>query len=597
MNATGPASDARIAFDQRGFALEATIFTMVIATIVMAALFTAAMTTFRTAGMELGNTRAIYAAEGGAEAAMAQLTAALEDGNLSDSELALLAPPTIQGFSFDSFDVQRLGGIVIEPITDGPFIGLKSLTQRVDIYSEAVDPIGNSGAVIVSAKAQAIPIFQFGVFYEKDLEITNGPPMYFDGWVHSNGNIFLSSNNSYFRDVITTPGSLVHDRKDNHDIKHGVHVADAGGTDVQLSFDSRSHPTANAFRARSHADFDDRVKTGAYAVDTLRLPLPGGMSAHEVIRVREGTDGSLERATKWAWKADFHVTIDLNAALNAGNTCTYITMDRGTTGLATPGLADCEAIFDFNYEKFVDGRESRWVDVLDVNIAALNAWMSGAPADRQVSIFYVEFTGAGTAPDLTGDGVYPAVRLQNGAWLFAPLSVATEWPMIVDGDYNTVGWQPAAVVGDNLTILSNAWDDADPEHQNTFGSNPGHAFPVNFSRTNASNTSVFAAVMAGHSSTPCDHESPGCGGSVQYGGGLENFPRFLERWSGRTLTYYGSLVSLYEAQMATGTWGGSYYSPPGRNWFFDTRFRDPANLPPGTPVVGNVIHTAFRPVH
>ena len=43
-------------------------------------------------------------------------------------------------------------------------------------------------------------------------------------------------------------------------------------------------------------------------------------------------------------------------------------------------------------------------------------------------------------------------------------------------------------------------------------------------------------------------------------------------------------------------WNGGYYSPPARNWEFDTRFEDPANLPPGTPVVGNLIHTAFRPV-
>jgi len=573
------------ASDNRGFALEATIFTMVIATIVMAALFTAAMTTFRTTGMEVGNTQAIYAAEGGAEAAMAQLTTALEDGVLTASELALLSPPTITGFSFDSFTVTREGGIVIEPITDGPFAGLRSLTQRVNIFSEARDPIGNSGAVIVSAKAQAIPIFQFGVFYDQDLEITNGPPMYFDGWVHSNGNIFLSSNASYYRDVITTPGNLYHDRKDSHGVLNGVHVANAAGTDVNLQFDSRSHPINDDFRNRSNADFDDRVKTGAYGVDTLRLPLPGGMAPHEVIRVREVTDGSLERSTKWSWKADFHITVALDAALTDTNTCDHITIDRGATGLSSPNSSDCDDIFDFTYEKFVDGRESRWIDVLDVDIDELYDWIGGDPGGRVVSIFYVEFTGAGI--DVTGDGVYPVVRLVEGTQLDYPLSVATEWPLMTLGDYNTNGWQPAALVGDNLTILSNAWRDEDTEHQD----------PNNFIRTNADDTDVNAAIMAGHSSTPCDHEDAGCPSSVQYGGGLENFPRFLERWSGRSLDYTGSLVSLYQSVIATGLWGGSYYSPPARNWFFDTRFRDPANLPPGTPVVGNVIHTAFRPVH
>ncbi len=46
-----------------------------------------------------------------------------------------------------------------------------------------------------------------------------------------------------------------------------------------------------------------------------------------------------------------------------------------------------------------------------------------------------------------------------------------------------------------------------------------------------------------------------------------------------------------------GTWNGDYYSPPSRDWIFDTRFEDWQNLPPGTPTVGNVIHTAFRPVY
>ncbi|NIP61063.1 MAG: hypothetical protein GWO17_24775, partial [Gemmatimonadetes bacterium] len=48
--------------------------------------------------------------------------------------------------------------------------------QYVDVYSEAREPAGSSNAVLVSAKAQAIPIFQFGVFFDDDLEATNGPP-------------------------------------------------------------------------------------------------------------------------------------------------------------------------------------------------------------------------------------------------------------------------------------------------------------------------------------------------------------------------------------------------------------------------------------
>jgi hypothetical protein len=118
-------------------------------------------------------------------------------------------------------------------------------------------------------------------------------------------------------------------------------------------------------------------------------------------------------------------------------------------------------------------------------------------------------------------------------------------------------------------------------------------------KPNATNTEVYGAILAGHSATPCDHEDAGCAGGYEdfYGGGIENFPRFLERWSGITLKYVGALVSIHESVIANSTWNGTYYSPPVRDWSFDTRFKDPTNLPPGTPVVGDVIHTAFRPVY
>ena len=61
--------------------------------------------------------------------------------------------------------------------------------------------------------------------------------------------------------------------------------------------------------------------------------------------------------------------------------------------------------------------------------------------------------------------------------------------------------------------------------------------------------------------------------------------------------FRGSLVSLAFSQQSTGLWGnGPYYRPPVRDWKFDTRFDQPQNMPPGTPGVGNVIHTAFRPI-
>jgi hypothetical protein len=556
------------------------------------------VTATRTANYDYRYTQVSFAAEAGADAIMAQLEDAIHDGAISDAELAAIVPPSIPGFTFSAVDATRLGGVQVQSITDGPFSGLYALTQYIDIFSEVRDPIDNSAAAIVTAKAQSIPIFQFGVFYENDLEITNGPPLEFVGWVHSNGNIYLSSDNAWYREVITTPNQLFHDRKDFHDVEFGVFINDAVGTEVPLDFDSRSHPVPAAFMAESHAKFDDRLKTGAYGVDTLRVPLPNGFDPAEIIAPRRAADGALERRAKFSWKADWAIEIDLGFVNNpADNLCGTMVSTRDG-GEQVPSNIECDAIFNLAWDAWFEGREKRYVDVLNIDLAQLFAWVGGN-AGRLSQIMHVTFTGVGHDPQ--GDGTFPIVRLLNGDQLENPFTFSTDFPLYVQGDYNRINWKPSALVGDAITFLSKAWNDV--QHQCT-SYDPAQLTLATicggFVKRNAASTEVWAAVLAGHTGTPCDHETPGCPGGYEdfYGGGVENFPRFLEDWSvGGTLTYRGSLVSIHWASKAVGTWNGNYYTPPTRDWQFDTRFRDPANLPPGTPVVGNVIHTAFRPVY
>ena len=695
----------RLRDDQRGFALEATLMVMLLISVLLAAAVLGAVTTTRTTSMDYRNSRVFYAAEAATEAIMGQLGQDMEDGYLDDEELAALVPPPLEGFSFDSFSVTKTGDAIVETITDGSFAGLYALTQKVEIYSEARDAVDNSSAIMISAKAQAIPIFQFGVFFEKDLEATNGPSMTFSGWVHANGNIYLSSNNAWYKDAITTPNEVYHDRKDNHSVYDGVYVDDAYNNEVKLLFDSRTHSDFNAFRARSDQDFDNRLKTNAYAVDSLKIPLPAGVGAEEVMRPREAGDTDEEKRAKFAWKADMYVVVDLvnltqrqavcgasgasktpdvvigdpgvvglqpveagvqitfkignncgwkggadfdveifgDGALmwtgsedDVGNLCTFnvtipfgvdelkvvitdhggspfdgtaiwknlqslldgttpwpiITMTR-PTGKVVPNIDDLCGIFKWEWSAFYDGREQNVRDIMNVNIAGLGLW-AGGMTDRASEIVYVEIKtpaniGAWSAAAkalLDDNTLDPAVRVINASILPNRMSIATDWPLYVRGDYNALAWKPSALVGDAITIQSDAWIDSD------------HKVQV-IQKLDATETEMWAAILAGHSATPCDHEVAPCPGGYTdfYGGGIENFPRFLENWSGIQFIYRGSLVSLDVAQRATGTWNGNYYSPPVRDWQFDTRFEDPSNLPPGTPVVGVVIRTAFRPVY
>ncbi len=671
---------------KNGFALAATLGVLTLLSVLVISVFANAMASFRSGMTDLEKSRTHFAAEAAAESAMAQLALVLEDAIIEDSELNSIVAPTIEGFTFDNFSVVRNGTVEMERITDGPFAGLFSMTQIVEITAEAVSRDYTRSAIMVTAKAQAIPIFQFGVFFEKDLEITNGPRLDFDGWVHSNGNIYLNSANQYFGDVITTPNSLYKDRKDRHGTNTGMWIADATATYNRLNFDSRTTPDPNAFRTASDAAFDNRVKTSAYGVDSLKVPLPSGVSPLVLMERRNNTDTPLERQSKFAWKADWYIEVDLSAVSGNSGTggATFATLlaqiqalidlypgdiadeledaledvddaleeinegdaddaidklndaqdefqdaggeglpgadhadlismanqisaninsggngqsggggsplcDNGIThtrsvGLTSPASNQCDDIFFFSYDKWYEGREQRYVDIIDIDVNALFNWMGNTPG-RQTSTIFITIDGSNPVLDPRGDGSYPVIRLINASSLEAPITFATNHPIYVQGHYNNnAAWYPSALIGDAITFLSTVWDDAD--HQAATQIRPV-----------AADTDIYAALLAGHSGTPCDHEVTPCGATSPYGGGLENFPRFLENWNPEILKFRGSLVSLTFSQQATGLWGnGPYYSPPVRDWEFDMRFDLPENMPPGTPVVGNVIHTAFRPI-
>jgi hypothetical protein len=596
---------------ERGFALEATVLILLLVSVLMVIGLAGVTTTTRTANFDYRNSRVFYASEAAAEGVIAQLEARLVDGALADSDYAALTAPSVPGFTVDSFGVSKVGGIVQETIANGPYTGLYSATQNIDIYSSVKDALGNRSANIVSVKAQSIPLFQFGVFYEGDLEVDPQPPMTFGGWTHSNGKIYVTSNNLYFLSMVTTPNIIVHNDKWENSVQNGVQIANASGTLKTLNFDSRSVPNFATFRSNSHTTFDDRLKTNAYGVDTLKVPLPSGVTPLAVIQPRVAGDVALLQSAKYSWKADWYIVVPVNTV--AAGTCPTMVSTRGA-GLVVPTGTDCQNIFRWTWEAFFDGRERRYVDVLDIDIAQLGIWVNKNIVTNATQIMYVTFSGtpvSNATNNAHSDGFRPVVRLINGSKLPNALTIATDRMLYVKGKYNTNTWVPASLVGDAITILAPGWTDASHtctayDTTRTVLRKVGTTNGVcnGFTVAVATVDSVFAAILAGHSGTPCDVYDAGCS-NPPFGGGLENFPRFLDDWTGVSFVYTGSLVSLSETQYFKRIWllpssaGGTdwYYNPPDRNWTFDTRFSNPVNLPPGTPTVGNMIHAAFRPVY
>jgi hypothetical protein len=140
----------------------------------------------------------------------------------------------------------------------------------------------------------------------------------------------------------------------------------------------------------------------------------------------------------------------------------------------------------------------------------------------------------------------------------------------------------AAVIADSVTLLSNAWSDTVSMKN-----------PLVMTNRNAATTYYRLAIAGGKN---INFPQPaGTGADFGTDGGVHNFLRYIEDWGGATLSYRGSLVSLYYSQYATGTFKCCtlVYSPPNRNYYFDTAFLDPTKLPPGTPMLQDVVNLTY----
>jgi len=142
------------------------------------------------------------------------------------------------------------------------------------------------------------------------------------------------------------------------------------------------------------------------------------------------------------------------------------------------------------------------------------------------------------------------------------------------------------VISDAVTFLSNAWSDAKSflYPHSLGGGSAGRA---------ATTTWYRMAIIAGKGKP--FPQPPSTVQDFGTDGGVHNFIRYLENWSGQTLYYRGSIVSLFFNRQAVGLYKccTNVYSPPTRGYNFDVEFLEPTLLPPRTPMFRDVNITGF----
>jgi hypothetical protein len=182
------------------------------------------------------------------------------------------------------------------------------------------------------------------------------------------------------------------------------------------------------------------------------------------------------------------------------------------------------------------------------------------------------------------------------------LTIATNGPLYTLGDVNSDSlrsdnepetprldspsgrWVPLMLAGDAITMLSNGWPrDYHADHAwggcqaATCTGTPGDVREVrtcaNHPADDATATRVAAAIVAGQVDT-----------ASTWGGGINNFPRFLECWTDVPHVIVGSLVIGFRSVYQRQPYHLYSYRPPDRDWGFDRNLESPARQPPGTPM-------------
>ena len=514
------------------------------------------------------------------------------------------------------------------------FAGLYGFEMPCTIACTAT-PLGQgqnlSATIAQTIQFTLIPLFQFAIFYNMDLEINPGAGMKINGHVHSNGDLWATGNGSganllVFSNYVEAAGAVTLTRStndpqyssttspnvsfiitNNNPLKNAnilsLPVGANSGNNNPTNILAILNPPPSAYAPPNYAAAYNGPGTNYLANEAdlvisntasgassngIAIITTNGNSYTNIFVYYENRKGVPDYLTFVQPDLMFTNNYTTNGGVKYTNTYSYYSYATNTT--------------------FYDFRETSTVRALQINVTNLVLWLAKTNNyTNAMGIFsygnaynLLKTTGGGQISQQGINSVYainsipltatqlPAVRMVNGM-LLPPygFTVATPDPIYVLGNYNTttngIGFStalgdtrytaPAALMGDAVTILSSSWSDS-------------YISTTTLSSRNPVATTLNAATLEGIVPSNGTH----------YSGGVENFLRLLENWSNSTtLAYNGSIVVMFPSQYATNFWvtTGTYYNAPNRAWGFDTNFNNAALMPPLTPQIKATIRSSW----
>jgi len=433
-------------------------------------------------------------------------------------------------------------------------------TNKVKIEAVAAMPGGGWIGMTEDVYARRTSLFMYQIFFEDELEILPGPNFNLTGLIHSNDDIYLNSNNNLriYTDSLTSAGNIYRGRLDRNEVNGNVYITETDNSGSLEEMEIGDDAGNASWEDIATTNWKGTVKDSTLGATEQQAPdlksfEPGGYyDTNAGMNIKVNTSGA---------EPVYEISV------GGGSPATYTSAQLGSALSET-------VVYD--YREHPSGgvpANNTPVKVTNIDINQLET-IVGASTNGVVYM-----TRDDAVPDTDGNEFSPdpgrvvsGFKLVNSATLNNPSTIVSDLPVYVQGDFNlhtstdpvVDTWQPCAIVADAITVLSNSWNDNNSNWRDP-AVDPTPSMP------NASSTEFNFVFITGNVPTE----------TGQYSGGLENFPRFLENWSGDTVDISGGFIQLFRSKYATGNWSyGDYYQAPVRDWKSEPRFSNLDDLPP-----------------
>lgn len=393
------------------------------------------------------------------------------------------------------------------------FAGLSAIEERYMVTSVGRNSAQSNEAILdLTFQSRRVPLFQFMIFFEEDLEFFNGAVMTVDGPVHTNGDFYIGTQTdgqTNYTGLVNIAGTLYRGQKSIPTCTGytgTARVSDTPDTD-NPNLVTLPACSSNRFEIDDVDDWNGRLNID---LDPVTVPAPSEMDSFSngeywqradlrlVLRLNGSGNPIRTNAATAVEVVNTDGTINVSATNSLHHTsCTgQISEGARTYAVGTRGSSNGSGNRLRLYREYQlypgTNNYQRTLEIDMINllncIQRFPAILGGKLLSDDTEDGLVFFAAVDGPLSSASQNNY-SVRIRNGSVLHSTLSGAAETEgltvvsdqgLVIWGDYNSNNsyWVPAALMADTLWLLSNDWVDGDSEISDAY-TRDGSATTVN----------------------------------------------------------------------------------------------------------------------